>query len=257
MYVTDFGLAKQMLARGGEATTRSGEWVGTLDYVAPEQIRGGRIDARADVYALGGVLCFLLTGRVPFERDGDEAKLWAQLSEPPPMPSQVRPGLPPELDGVVARAMAKAPERPLPVRGRRRPRRAGGGARASCRRCPSGWSRAGPPHRTVRRSRPGCWPSPRRSPPRVRPSRCTPTVVVTPPPRRRGRVCVPVAGGRPLSRRRARSSSAPDERRPQPRRPRPPTPPRRRRRPRRRRCRRSSASGTGRTGSWSRAASCG
>ena len=73
--------------------TRTGQWVGTLDYVSPEQIRGGRIDARADVYALGGVLHFALTGRVPFEREGDEAKLWAQLSAPPPVPSAVRAGL--------------------------------------------------------------------------------------------------------------------------------------------------------------------
>ena len=78
LYVTDFGLAKRAFSRGG--ATDTGQWVGTLDYVAPEQIRGGRIDARADVYALGGVLHFALTGHVPFERHGDEAKLWAQLS---------------------------------------------------------------------------------------------------------------------------------------------------------------------------------
>jgi sugar lactone lactonase YvrE len=107
VYVTDFGLAKQVFTRRG--ATRSGQWVGTLDYVAPEQIRGGRVDARADVYALGGVLCFMLTGKVPFERESDEAKLWAQLSEPPPVPSRERPGLPRELDQVVARAMAKEP----------------------------------------------------------------------------------------------------------------------------------------------------
>jgi len=108
VYVTDFGLAKQVISQGG--ATATGRWVGTLDYVAPEQIRGGRVDARADVYALGGVLSFMLTGRVPFEREGDEAKLWAQLSEPPPVPSRLRSGLPRELDAVVARAMAKDPE---------------------------------------------------------------------------------------------------------------------------------------------------
>ncbi len=115
VYVTDFGLAKQMLSRSG--ATRTGQWVGTLDYVAPEQIRGGRIDARADVYALGGVLCFLLTGHVPFERESDEAKLWAQLSEPAPVPSSLRDGLPRELDGVVARAMAKTPGARYPSAG--------------------------------------------------------------------------------------------------------------------------------------------
>jgi serine/threonine protein kinase len=106
-YLADFGLAKQVLSHSG--ATHTGQWVGTLDYVAPEQIRGDRIDARADVYALGGVLCFVLTGQVPFEREGDEAKMWAQLSEPAPVPSRLRPGLPAELDGAVARAKAKAP----------------------------------------------------------------------------------------------------------------------------------------------------
>jgi YVTN family beta-propeller protein len=110
VYVTDFGLAKHLVTRSGR--TRTGGWVGTLDYVAPEQIRGGRVDARADVYALGCVLYFALTGRVPFEREGDEAKLWAQLSAPPPAP-----GLGAALDTVVARAMAKEPEDRYPSAG--------------------------------------------------------------------------------------------------------------------------------------------
>src|SRR4051812_25172273 len=115
VYLTDFGLAKQVLTRGG--VTGTGQWVGTLDYVAPEQIRGGPIDARTDVYALGGVLAFVLTGRVPYDREADEAKLWAQLSDPPPVPSQIRPGLPRELDAVVARAMEKAPDARYPSAG--------------------------------------------------------------------------------------------------------------------------------------------
>jgi hypothetical protein len=115
VYLTDFGLAKQVITRSG--ATRSGGWVGTLDYIAPEQIRGGRIDARADVYALGGVLQFMLTARVPFERDGQEAKLWAQLHDPPPPPSSIVPELPAELDAIVARAMAKDPEERFPSAG--------------------------------------------------------------------------------------------------------------------------------------------
>ncbi len=129
VYITDFGLAKQLLTRRG--ATRTGQWVGTLDYVAPEQIRGGRVDARADVYALGGVLCFMLTGEVPFERDSDEAKLWAQLSEPPPVPSRLRAGVPRELDRVVARAMAKDADDRYPSAGdlgRAARAAAGGGA---------------------------------------------------------------------------------------------------------------------------------
>ena len=115
VYLTDFGLAKQVITHSG--ATRTGHWVGTLDYVAPEQIRGGRIDARADVYALGGVLHYALTGRVPFEREGDEAKLWAQLSAPPPVPSQLRRGLRPDFDVVVARAMAKEADERYPSAG--------------------------------------------------------------------------------------------------------------------------------------------
>jgi DNA-binding beta-propeller fold protein YncE len=115
VYVTDFGLAKAVFTRTGG--TRTGQWVGTLDYVSPEQIRGGKIDARADVYALGGVLHFALTGRVPFEREGDEAKLWAQLSAPPPVPSAFTPRLPRQFDAVVARAMAKEPDGRYPSAG--------------------------------------------------------------------------------------------------------------------------------------------
>ncbi len=108
VYLTDFGLARHTPARAGSTTGRGG-WAGSLHYAAPEQIRGGRIDARADVYALGGVLFFMLTGRVPFDRDSDEATLWAHVAEAPPRPSAVRRGLSKALDEVVVRAMAKDP----------------------------------------------------------------------------------------------------------------------------------------------------
>jgi streptogramin lyase len=115
VYLTDFGLAKHTVGRAG--VTRSGQWVGTLDYVAPEQIRGGRIDARADVYALGAVLYFMLTGHVPYEHEGDEAKLWAHLTDPPPKPSRRGDGVPRALDRVVQRALAKLPEQRQPSAG--------------------------------------------------------------------------------------------------------------------------------------------
>ena len=115
VYVTDFGVAKRVLSHGG--ATRTGHWVGSLDYAAPEQIRGGRVDARVDVYALGGVLSFMLTGRVPFERETDEAKMYAHLADPPPQPSAIRPELPVEFDDVVARAMAKQPDDRQPSAG--------------------------------------------------------------------------------------------------------------------------------------------
>jgi hypothetical protein len=115
VYLSDFGLAKHALATTGP--TRSEQWVGTLDYIAPEQIRGERVDARADVYALGGVVYFMLTGRVPFEREDDQAKMWAHLAGPPPRPSAARPELPAELDAVVLRALAKDPEQRQPSAG--------------------------------------------------------------------------------------------------------------------------------------------
>lgn len=106
-YLTDFGVAKHMGALS--RVTRVGQWVGTLDYLAPEQIRGEDLDARADIYALTGVLYHCLTGETPFERDSEAASMWAHVSAPPPTPSSVRPDLPDELDEVIARGMAKDP----------------------------------------------------------------------------------------------------------------------------------------------------
>ena len=113
MYLTDFGLTKHALSIAG--TTKPGHWVGTLDYVAPEQIRGERVDARADVYALGCLLYFTLTGLVPYQREGDEARLWAHLNDPPPKPSDR--GVPEAFDAVIARALAKDPEERYPSAG--------------------------------------------------------------------------------------------------------------------------------------------
>jgi hypothetical protein len=107
-YLTDFGVTKQ-LGAGGDLT-RTGGWVGTVDYVAPEQVRGGEIDSRADVYALGCVVYEMLTGRIPYPRDSDPAKLWAHVSDPPALPRTERPELAPAFDDVIARATAKNPE---------------------------------------------------------------------------------------------------------------------------------------------------
>ncbi|MEZ5078248.1 MAG: serine/threonine-protein kinase [Solirubrobacterales bacterium] len=106
-YITDFGVARNVATESG--LTKTGRFVGTLDYVAPEQIAGDRVDARADVYALGCLLFKLLTGEVPFPRDAEAARLYAHLNDPPPPPSQQVPVVPPALDAVVARAMAKRP----------------------------------------------------------------------------------------------------------------------------------------------------
>ena len=86
------------------------DFVGTLDYVAPEQISGEPVDARVDVYALGCLLFKLLTGEVPFPREGEAARLYAHLHDPPPAPSLFAPAVPMALDDVVIRALSKSPE---------------------------------------------------------------------------------------------------------------------------------------------------
>jgi Protein kinase domain len=106
-YITDFGVARNVATQSG--LTQTGRFVGTLDYVAPEQISGGEIDARVDVYALGCLLYKLLTGQVPFPRDGEAARLYAHLHDPPPAPSLYVPEVSMALDDVVARAMSKPP----------------------------------------------------------------------------------------------------------------------------------------------------
>jgi DNA-binding beta-propeller fold protein YncE len=108
VYLSDFGLARHTLSDPG--LTAPGGWVGTLDFVAPEQIRGDRTDGRADIYALGCVLYFALTAQAPYPRETDEARLWAHLHAAPPEPSHIVDGVPAGLDEVVRRAMAKRPE---------------------------------------------------------------------------------------------------------------------------------------------------
>jgi serine/threonine protein kinase len=107
VYLTDFGLTKHTSGESG--LTKTGQWVGTLDYVAPEQIEGGAVDARTDVYSLGAVLYQALTGKVPYERESDVSKMWAHISDPPPRATEKRPELPRALDAVIGRAMAKKP----------------------------------------------------------------------------------------------------------------------------------------------------
>ncbi len=114
-YITDFGVARNVATQSG--LTQTGRFVGTLDYVAPEQISGAAIDARVDVYALGCLLFKLLTGEVPFPREGEAARLYAHLNDPPPAPSLYAPEVSMALDDVVVRAMAKQPEDRYPSAG--------------------------------------------------------------------------------------------------------------------------------------------
>ncbi len=114
-YLTDFGLTKRL---SEASVTGSGRWVGTLGYVAPEQIRADvPVDARADVYALGCVLYYALSAAAPFRRETDEATLWAHLHDAPPPLDDVAPGAPPALQDVLDRALAKDPADRYPSAG--------------------------------------------------------------------------------------------------------------------------------------------
>ncbi len=107
-YLTDFGLTKH---RGSETgVTRAGSFMGTLDYIAPEQLEAKPVDGRADEYALACVAFQCLTGAVPFERDSDPAILMAHLRDAPPSAAAADPRLPDALDAVIARGMAKKPD---------------------------------------------------------------------------------------------------------------------------------------------------
>src|SRR3954453_4804810 len=104
-YLTDFGLTKPVAVK--TAVTAPGQFVGTVDYVAPEQIRGQPLDPRVDVYALGCLMYRALAGQPPFPRDSELAVIHAHLYDPPPTLTAARQDLPPALDEVVHSALAK------------------------------------------------------------------------------------------------------------------------------------------------------
>jgi hypothetical protein len=107
-YLTDFGLARHVA--GSQSLTGTGRLVGTIDYVAPEQVRGERVDARTDVYSLGCMFFEQVTGTVPFPLPNDIAKLYAHNTQPPPVARERYAELPAALDDVLLRAMAKDPD---------------------------------------------------------------------------------------------------------------------------------------------------
>jgi serine/threonine protein kinase/streptogramin lyase len=106
--LTDFGLTKRPEQTTG--LTRTGQFMGSVDYAAPEQFEGRPLDARTDVYSLACVAFECLTGQVPFPRDQEAAVMYAHLEANPPKVSAIRPGVPAETDRVVAIGMAKQPE---------------------------------------------------------------------------------------------------------------------------------------------------
>jgi serine/threonine-protein kinase len=120
-YLTDFGLAKDTRAT---ILTAPGQALGTVDYMAPEQIRSQGIAAATDVYGLGCVMCECISGKPPFADREGLSIMWAHLQDDPPDPCTGRPELPPGLSGAILRALAKWPER--------RPASAGEYARGLC-----------------------------------------------------------------------------------------------------------------------------
>jgi serine/threonine protein kinase len=114
-YLADFGLTKAPDDTG--RLTGTGQFIGTIDYVSPEQVQGEAATAASDCYSLTAVLYECLTGVAPFARPNEAATMYAHLTEPPPKISDQRPDLPPALDEVIAQGMAKDPEqRPTTAR---------------------------------------------------------------------------------------------------------------------------------------------
>jgi len=114
-YLADFGLSQIV---GTETRlTSTGQWIGTVDFMAPEQFSGAEVDARADVYALGCVLYNALCGEVPYPRGTVPATMLAHMHDTPPRPTAVAAGVPDGFDRVIARALAKDPERRYPSAG--------------------------------------------------------------------------------------------------------------------------------------------
>jgi serine/threonine-protein kinase len=99
VYLSDFGLSKGAMSTS-VGLTGAGQFLGTVDYISPEQIEGKPVDGRADEYALACATFEMLTGAPPFRRDEAMAVMYAQLSEPPPLVTSQRPDLPPAADQV-------------------------------------------------------------------------------------------------------------------------------------------------------------
>ena len=112
-YLTDFGLTKHVSSKSG--LTKTGTFMGTIDYVAPEQIRGDEVDGRTDQYSLACVLYECLTADVPFAKDTDVAILFAHLEDDRPLVTSKVPGLPAAIDDVIGRAMARTRDDRFPT----------------------------------------------------------------------------------------------------------------------------------------------
>jgi serine/threonine protein kinase len=105
--VADFGIAKAAL---GDDNTQTGTALGTARYLAPEQVEGGLPDGRSDIYSLGVVLYEMVCGRPPFQADNELALALQHMRADPPSPLSLNPLVPPWLEGIVLRALAKSPD---------------------------------------------------------------------------------------------------------------------------------------------------
>ena len=108
--VTDFGIARAVVSDGDQTMTQTGMVIGTAAYLSPEQAQGNPVDARSDVYSLGCVLYEILTGAPPFAGDSPLSIAYKHVREDPPPPSSKNPDVPPALDAIVMKALAKNPD---------------------------------------------------------------------------------------------------------------------------------------------------
>jgi serine/threonine protein kinase len=113
VYLADFGISRHVLSAAG--LTGTGQFLGTSDYCAPEQIQGMAVDGRADQYALACTAFELLSGQPPFRRPEAAAVIWAHMTERPPSLTSRRADLPHAADAVLAKALAKRPEARYPT----------------------------------------------------------------------------------------------------------------------------------------------
>ena len=109
-YLTDFGLAKWV--EGSAVLTQSGKIVGTPAYMSPEQLRGDPVDQRADIYSMGIILYQMATGELPFDSESGEVVsiIYQHLEKAPPSPCEINPEIPPAVERVILKALAKQPE---------------------------------------------------------------------------------------------------------------------------------------------------